>query len=153
MNATTYFAHMRITRIPARSTWPLRQLVLRPGMPAESCRFPHDEHPTAVHLGAWDDAVLVGIASLHGEACAWLPARHPYRLRGMAVHPGRQGSGVGRALLQEALEVARAADGDLLWCNARTGAGGFYRRSGFAVEGEVFELPGIGPHLLMYRRP
>jgi hypothetical protein len=36
-----------------------------------------------------------------------------------------------------------------VWCNARTPARGFYERAGFAVEGEEFELPEIGPHVLM----
>ncbi|MBV6406185.1 MAG: hypothetical protein GFGODING_02970 [Flavobacteriales bacterium] len=153
MSIAAYFARMRITRIPARATWPLRQLVLRPGLPVEQCHFPNDDGPSTFHLGAWDDAVLVGIASLYAEACTSLPAQRPFRLRGMAVHPGQRGRGVGRALLQEAVDAVRAMDGDLLWCNARTGAGDFYRRAGFVVEGEVFDVPGIGPHLLMHRRP
>jgi len=53
----------------------------------------------------------------------------------------------------EALNAVRTADGDLLWCNARTSASGFYTRLGFAVVGEAFELPGIGPHHLMHRAP
>ncbi|HQW86517.1 MAG TPA: GNAT family N-acetyltransferase, partial [Flavobacteriales bacterium] len=105
------------------------------------------------HLGAWADDALVGIASIYAEACAALPAAKPYRLRGMAVHPDRRGLGVGALLVVEALNAVRTADGDLLWCNARTSASGFYTRLGFAVVGEAFELPGIGPHHLMHRAP
>lgn len=153
MSHATYFARMRTTRIPARATWPLRQLVLRPGRPVEDCDFPHDTDASTIHLGAWADDALVGIASVYAEACAQLPAAKPFRLRGMAVHPERQGQGVGALLVHEALEAVRAEGGDLLWCNARTSASGFYSGLGFAVEGEAFELPGIGPHHLMHRRP
>ncbi|MCC6400043.1 MAG: GNAT family N-acetyltransferase [Flavobacteriales bacterium] len=144
---------MRIDRIHARATWPLRQLVLRPGLPLEACAFPHDEEADSFHLGAWADDALVGIASIYAEACAALPAAKPFRLRGMAVHPDRRGLGVGALLVVEALNAVRTADGDLLWCNARTSASGFYTRLGFAVVGEAFELPGIGPHHLMHRAP
>lgn len=144
---------MRLTRIPARATWPLRQLVLRPGLPLEACAFPHDEDEGTFHLGAWADDALVGIASVYAEACAQLPAARPFRLRGMAVHPDRRGLGLGAVLVAEALSGVKAAGGDLLWCNARTSASGFYVRLGFAVVGEAFELPGIGPHHLMHRPP
>ncbi len=144
---------MRLTRIPACSTWPLRQLVLRPGLPMEACAFPHDDDVGTFHLGAWADDALVGIASVYAEPCAQLPATRPFRLRGMAVHPDRRGLGVGALLVAEALNTVRAAGGDLLWCNARTSASGFYTRLGFAMFGEAFELPGIGPHHLMHRAP
>ncbi len=36
-----------------------------------------------------------------------------------------------------------------MWCNARSGARTFYERAGFCVEGEEFEIAGIGPHFLM----
>jgi predicted GNAT family N-acyltransferase len=38
-----------------------------------------------------------------------------------------------------------------VWCNARTPAVGLYAREGFAIEGEEFELPEIGPHVVMTR--
>jgi hypothetical protein len=38
-----------------------------------------------------------------------------------------------------------------VWCNARSPARGFYEREGFTIEGDTFEIAGIGPHFLMAR--
>ena len=43
----------------------------------------------------------------------------------------------------------RARGGDLLWCNARVVALGFYERLGFVAEGPEFEIVPIGPHFVM----
>lgn len=43
------------------------------------------------------------------------------------------------------------AGAEVLWCNARVGALGFYLRLGFATIGEEFEIAGIGPHFVMWR--
>ncbi|MCW3019870.1 MAG: family N-acetyltransferase, partial [Solirubrobacterales bacterium] len=53
------------------------------------------------------------------------------------------------ALLRHAL----AAGAQRIWCNARTPARRFYERAGFGVISEEFELPMIGPHLVMELRP
>jgi ribosomal protein S18 acetylase RimI-like enzyme len=65
--------------------------------------------------------------------------------------PEARGRGIGTALLHTCLDHAREHGGGRVWCNARTPAIGLYARAGFAVEGEEFELPGIGPHVLMSR--
>jgi predicted GNAT family N-acyltransferase len=36
-----------------------------------------------------------------------------------------------------------------VWCNARTPARSLYERAGFTVASDEFELPEIGPHLVM----
>ncbi len=43
------------------------------------------------------------------------------------------------------------AGGTELWCNARMAAVGFYRRAGFEVVSEEFDVPGIGAHVVMTR--
>jgi predicted GNAT family N-acyltransferase len=70
----------------------------------------------------------------------------------MAVDKSLQGSGYGAALLRSCLEYATRQGGTQVWCNARTTASGFYRSLGFSQRGDPFELPGIGPHHLMWRR-
>ena len=92
----------------------------------------------------------MGIASLYREA---RPSGAPrgWRLRGMATEPAVRGSGFGALLLQACVDhVARSGGGEL-WCNARLPALGFYRTAGFAVVGEQFDIPGIGPHFVMTR--
>ena len=40
---------------------------------------------------------------------------------------------------------------DLLWCNARLVAVNFYKSLGFKINGELFDIVGIGPHYYMYK--
>jgi GNAT superfamily N-acetyltransferase len=129
--------------------FPLRHAVLRPGRPVSYSVYAVDQG--AVHIGAWDDGMLVGCATVFpepwqggggvdAEPAAW-------RLRGMAVDPSRQRTGVGRAVLGEAVTAARESGSPLLWANARSTAIGFYERAGWRVVGEEFIAADSGlPH-------
>jgi ribosomal protein S18 acetylase RimI-like enzyme len=67
----------------------------------------------------------------------------------MATDPAVRGSGAGRALVVEGLARVAARGGDLVWCDARVAAAGFYERMGFTVVTTEYDKPGIGPHLGM----
>jgi GNAT superfamily N-acetyltransferase len=138
--------------IGVTETLPLRLKVLRPGGVPADCHFPSDEHPEAFHVGVFDAGCCICIGSFSPERHPGLAGDASYRLRGMATDPEHQGRGAGRVLLEHALAVLRQRGCTLLWCNARLNALGFYERSGFAVQGEQFDIPGIGPHFLMWRR-
>ena len=69
----------------------------------------------------------------------------------MATEPDVRGAGFGAALVAACVEHAAAHGGSELWCNARMGALGFYRRMGFDVVSDEFDIPGIGPHVVMAR--
>lgn len=56
--------------------------------------------------------------------------------------------GVGGALLNYVHRMAKL-HGWELWCNARESAVSFYAKYGWSVEGELFEIPKIGPHYVM----
>ncbi len=71
--------------------------------------------------------------------------------RGMATTMAVRGSGVGLRLLDACVDHVSQSGGMLLWCNARITAQGFYERAGFHAEGDPFELPEIGTHILMLR--
>lgn len=123
----------------------LRARVLRPGQPKERSHFPGDDAPGAVHLGAFDGGGrLVGIASVMEE--------NGLRLRGMAVENDWRGRGVGTVLVRQVHAIASERR-QPLWCNARAAAVGFYEKLGWAVEGEQFDLPDIGPHFRMCWQP
>lgn len=77
------------------------------------------------------------------------PSQVLVQLRGMAVLEEHQGSGVGKALLQHVHGMARENDWQL-WCNARTKAVPFYAKLGWCVDGEAFDVPGIGKHFKMF---
>lgn len=146
-----------IRPVPADQTYPLRNLVLRPGQPVSACQWPGDEEPDSFHLGAFVDEMLRAIASvirqeMPGDDRTSGSAARSFRLRGMATHPDYRGQGLGTALLHECISRVRPADGEVLWCNARSRAADFYRRAGFETLGEEFVLPDIGPHLRMQLR-
>jgi predicted GNAT family N-acyltransferase len=130
-------------------TLPLRAAVLRPG--GDSAAMAGDDDPATIHLVARTaDGRVVGVARFSPAPCPWRSdARAPWQLRGMATDAGVRGSGAGRALLEEGLVRVAARGGDLVWCDARVTAAGFYERMGFAVVTEPYEKPPIGPHLGM----
>jgi predicted GNAT family N-acyltransferase len=127
---------------------PLRSAVLRGGGPAD---LPGDDDPATVHLAArTGDGRVAGVVRLSPAACPWRPdARAPWQLRAMATDPGLRGTGAGRALVAAGLALVGDRGGDLLWCNARGTAVGFYERMGLTAVTEPFDVDPIGPHVGM----
>jgi GNAT superfamily N-acetyltransferase len=151
-----------IRPVTAADLRPLRHQVLRPEQPFESTVYEGDDLPDTVHLAAFDDDArdgggdgddgrLVGIASLYHEPRPGAGPADGWRLRGMATAPEARGRGFGMALLAAGADHVAGAGGRELWCNARKPAIGFYRRAGFEVVGGEFDVPGIGPHVVMVR--
>ena len=73
-----------------------------------------------------------------------------YRLRGMAVEPQTQQTGIGSKLLQACKEHVADNKGEIIWCDARISAENFYKKNSFQAIGERYVVPGVGPHYLMY---
>jgi predicted GNAT family N-acyltransferase len=142
-------SQITIKLVTAADTWALRHRVLRPHLPVESARYPEDSTREAVHVAALEGEVVVGIASIYHEDEAGGTDAGAWRLRGMATAPEIRGSGVGGEVLEEVIAQMKARGATKIWCNARTSVAGFYERYGFAVFGEEYEMPGIGPHYLM----
>lgn len=147
---------MQIRPITAAETRPLRSAILRPGQPPEALVYAGDDVPGSFHAGAFLGRELVGVATVYPEPMPAAPAAdldsfNAFRLRGMATRADVQGRGLGRAVLQRCIEHVREREAEVLWCNARVGALGFYQRLGFATLGEVFEIAGIGPHYVMWK--
>lgn len=138
--------------ISAAETMPLRCAILRPDRPPESAQFPGDEDPTTKHFGAFRDGKIVGIASLYRAEFKERPGKPAYQLRGMATAPDVRGGRFGWELVLACLKFANENGAEILWCNARTGAVGFYRKLGFDTIGDEFEYPDVGPHYRMWRR-
>ena len=141
---------VRVEAVPADAVRPLRGRVLRPGEPAGALVYPGDDHPDALHAAVRDGAgAVVGIATVAPDPHPRDPRPGDWRLRGMATAPEARGRGLATALLTACLDHARARGGARLWCNARVSAEGFYLRAGLLPEGERFDLPGIGAHVVM----
>lgn len=150
---------IRVEFVPAWTTWPLRQEVLRPGRAVRDCIYPGEDDRRARHGAALQraggpgaDFIVLAVGALMPEPPPWRPDDDDgWRLRGMATRSDVRGQGLGGGVL--GLLVAHVADqgGGLLWCNARIPALSLYERAGFVARGEVFELPEIGPHRVMWR--
>jgi GNAT superfamily N-acetyltransferase len=101
-----------------------------------------------VYLGS----ELVGVATIHRAPMPGTDEVTPaYQVRGMATAERVRGAGAGGLLLTACLEEARRNGVQLVWCNARIPAAGFYEKHGFVQHGEVFEIPTAGPHCVMSR--
>ena len=126
----------------------LRHAILRAGLPREAAIFAGDDDPEALHVVAEaPDGRLVGCVTLHPSTWHDEPE---WQLRGMATDPAVRGSGVGRAMLDYIDQHIRSRSHvRRLWCNARVPAAGFYRRAGWAIESEEFEIPTAGRHVRM----
>jgi predicted GNAT family N-acyltransferase len=140
-----------VEEVPAEVTYELRGAVLRPN--GGEITWAGDDDPATFHLAArTDDGTVVGVVRFSPSPCPWRPLpRAPWQLRGMATAAAVRGSGAGRRLVAEGLTRVAARGGDLVWCDARTSAAGFYERMGFVVVTEEFDRPGIGPHVGMCR--
>ncbi|HEY2301564.1 MAG TPA: GNAT family N-acetyltransferase [Acidimicrobiales bacterium] len=141
---------VRVERVAAELTFPLRQRILRPQETVEQMALPGDEAESTAHFAALDDGEIVGTASVRCEAPPWTTGGlAAWRLRGMATAEDRRNQGIGTVVLAAAFDHVRRNGGGLFWCNARLPAVAFYRRAGFTTRGEAWEEPVIGPHIAM----
>ncbi|HEV7865539.1 MAG TPA: GNAT family N-acetyltransferase [Acidimicrobiia bacterium] len=149
---------MRVEDIPAEATHDLRWRILRDRRPGATVVFPEDGRPGAFHLAVRDTDVpdagagaILAVASFSPEPAPSRPGRSSIRLRGMAVDGPFQHHGLGRILITTVVARLREAGVEVLWCNARDSAGGFYARLGFEVVGDGFVLPesGVAHHVML----
>jgi len=130
-------------------TYELRGAILRPN--GGEITWAGDDAEDTFHLAArTPDGRVVGVVRFTPAPCPWRPlASSGWQLRGMATDTAVRGSGAGRAMVEDGLRRVAARGGDLVWCDARTSAAGFYERMGFTAVTDEFEKPGIGPHVGM----
>jgi len=134
-----------IEAIEAAEARPLRRALLHPSLPLAGVDYSSDRDPDTLHVGAFKDGVLVGIATVHRQAPPDAPGTAGWRIRDIAVERGHRGRGVGGWLLERCLEHVSRHSGSLAWCTTRVGAFGFFERMGFGRVGPPIEDPGEGP--------
>ncbi|MEP7188433.1 MAG: GNAT family N-acetyltransferase [Roseiflexaceae bacterium] len=139
---------MHIRTIAVDQARILRRTVLRPNLPPEESVFPGDDEPASLHLGAFESAELVGIATLIQDACPVDGRADDWRLRGMATLQKVRNRGIGGLLLSRCIAHVRDVGGRCIWCNGRSSARRFYERHGLRSVGEEFLSPYTGPHYL-----
>jgi len=128
----------------------IRNDVLREGrLTLNECRFATDTIDGAFHLGYYEEGELACIASFFPQNYEGYTNKG-YQLRGMATVEKHRGKGLGTMLINFAIVYLQGKKAGYVWCNARKAALKFYAGSGFEIISPEFEVPGIGPHYVMY---
>ncbi len=143
---------IEVRETTAEQTLLLRTRILRPGHAPDARLFGVGDDEETRHFAAFDGEEIVGACYIVRRAAPFDSKARAWQLRGMAVETGRQGQGIGAQIMARVEEEAGRAGMGILWFNARRVALGFYARLGFETWGEEFEIPTIGPHLVMGKR-
>ena len=140
---------IEIKKISAEETYAIRLEVLRKNIDLPY-KFNGDLDIETFHLGAFKEGELVAVSSFMKVKNNHFKGAQ-YQLRGMATLPQFQGLGMGKQLILKAEEILKALQINCLWCNARIIAVEFYKKQGFKTFGELFDIPLIGGHFVMYK--
>jgi ribosomal protein S18 acetylase RimI-like enzyme len=136
---------------PVKDLIPVRHKILRTGKPISTCYFDGDNNLETFHFGAYKQNKIVGSVSFMMKFHPDIDAKKSYQLRGMAVLKHYQKQSIGLHLLQFSENHLLQQNVDLIWCNVRIKAKGFYQTQNFKIFGEEFIIPDVGPHVLMYK--
>lgn len=140
---------IQVREISASQAYDIRKDVLRRNIPLTE-KIKGDFDDTTIHLGAFVDNTLVGVATFLQNDHDFFKGLQ-YRLAGMATRDDYQKQGLGKQLILESEKVLTDKNVEVLWCNARVIALDFYRKLGFVTKGEEFDIPLIGGHFIMYK--
>lgn len=140
-----------VKQISTVETYAVRQPILRPGLPIDTCIFNGDQLKTTIHLGVFTNNHLVGVCSLFKNSNPDIAEIEQYQLRGMAVLTAHQHKGYGKLLLNYSEVLLKQQNTTLIWCNAREIATKFYNKIGYQIIGTPFNIKNIGAHYVMYK--
>ena len=138
-----------IKEISAPETYTIRKAVLRENIPLTE-KMEGDFDSSTIHLGVYVNNELQCVATFMPHESSHFTGKQ-YRLRGMATSKDAQGLGLGRKVLEAAATKLRTMDIDVLWCNARVVALDFYKKCGYHIIGDEFDVHLVGPHYVMYK--
>lgn len=148
MYMTTCNEKFIIKPISSCETHPIRKIVLRPNQDEKSVIFEGDDLESTFHAGLYINEKLVSVASIYKNSLEDSDS-DGWQLRAMATLPEYQGKGHGSKLLQTCINHVQENDGSYIWCNARKNVVNYYKKFGFNVISDEFEIAGIGPHYIM----
>lgn len=141
---------VEVLRIAPEETYAIRKTELRKNM-SLSHKMKGDMDVDSLHLGVFEDGDLACIGSFINASHDMFSGKQ-YQLRGMATKEIFKGKGYGKILMENAESILKKDTVDILWCNARVSATGFYDKLGYESVGAEFSVPEIGPHLVMYKK-
>ena len=140
-----------IKEITTRDTFLVRNLVLRPKKPVETCFFDGDDLEQTKHFGYFDDGKIVGVVSVYKNKNSIFKSPNQYQIRGMAILEEFQGKGFGELLVKHCEYYLINNNANLIWFNARETAVIFYEKLGYTKNGFPFEITDVGIHFLMFK--
>ena len=138
-----------IKLIEAKDTYEIRKKELRKNMNLSS-QFSRDFDKNTFHLGLFQNEKLISIVSFMKTNNEMLSGEQ-YQLRGMATLVDFQGKSYGKMLVFEAEKILKKKNVKVVWCNARVAVLDFYKKQGFQIIGEEFDIPQIGGHYVMFK--
>ena len=137
--------------ISSKETFSVRHPILRAGKAIESCVFDGDDLDNTIHLGVYLEENLIGICSFFKNSSTDISETSQYQLRGMAILKAYQGKGIGKIILTHGEQLLKEQHVNIIWCNAREVALTFYKRNGYQIIGESFNIKDIGLHYAMFK--
>lgn len=141
-----------VKKITSKATYSVRQEVLRKGKPLETCYFNGDDDATTVHFGLFQDQKLIGVVSIFQFQNPEFSVNTQFQIRGMAVVSEFQGKGFGEQLLKTVEQYCYNHKATLIWFNAREKAVSFYKKLGYKINGQSFDITDVGIHFVMYKK-
>lgn len=141
-----------VKKITALETYIVRQEVLRKGKPIETCHFNGDDDTTTTHFGLFENENIIGVVSVFKTNSLLFLEKTQFQIRGMAVLENFQSKGYGEQLLKAAEKFCWQEKANLIWFNAREKAVSFYKKSGYTVLGDSFNIPDVGIHFVMFKK-
>ncbi len=142
--------HFKIVR--PEELYRVRQAELRPNLKPEECVFEGDNEEESTHFAAFWENNIVGCLSAIRRNHVAVGARNAIQFRAMAVLAHYQGKHIGSALLLFAEQYLFKNGEHAFWLNGRIKAVPFYESMGYVGEGALFDIPGIGLHLTMFKK-
>ncbi len=131
----------------------LRSRILRPNQPIELCHFAEDHFESTFHLGIFKNGKIISNGTfMQNTNPHFTENKNVCRLRGMATDTQFQGQGLGRLILEKAEAILTEKNCEILWFNARESAFGFYEKCGYKKIGDMFDIAGVGPHKVMFKK-
>lgn len=143
---------INIEFISTEQTFLLRRAVLEHDPSNENVKLEKDDDPESFHLGAIYNKEIVSIVTFHKTTNDIFNESFQYQLRKMATSTDYRNLHLGKKLIAFGIEFLKNKGVQLIWCNARAGAIGFYEKSGFIPVGDFFDFPPIGLHKVLSRK-
>ena len=138
-----------ICKLNPEETYQIRREVLRKGIDLPY-KMEGDFDKETIHLGFLINKKIVSIVTLIKKKNEKLDGEQ-FQLRGMATLPEYARLGYGRLLMLKVEKLLTKNNIDIIWCNARVSALGFYQSVNYKIKGKPFIVDKIGEHYMMYK--